>query len=50
VSFLASPDSQRITGTKVIVDGGMVNCESHRKYSAQVAKPGGTGSGAPSAG
>jgi 3(or 17)beta-hydroxysteroid dehydrogenase len=31
VAFLASDDARHITGTKMIVDGGTVNCESYRK-------------------
>jgi 3(or 17)beta-hydroxysteroid dehydrogenase len=31
VAFLASDEARHITGTKMIVDGGTVNCESYRK-------------------
>jgi 3(or 17)beta-hydroxysteroid dehydrogenase len=30
VSFLASDDARHITGTKLLVDGGIVNCETYR--------------------
>lgn len=31
VSFLASDDSRHITGTKIIVDGGFVDCDTYRR-------------------
>jgi 3(or 17)beta-hydroxysteroid dehydrogenase len=31
VAFLASADARHITGTKMVVDGGTVNCESYRR-------------------
>lgn len=31
VAFLASDDSRQITGTKVIVDGGFVECDTYRR-------------------
>ena len=31
VAFLASDEARHITGTKMIVDGGTVNCESYRR-------------------
>jgi 3(or 17)beta-hydroxysteroid dehydrogenase len=31
VSFLASDDSRHITGTKIIVDGGFVACDTYRR-------------------
>jgi 3(or 17)beta-hydroxysteroid dehydrogenase len=34
VAFLASDEARHITGTKMIVDGGTVNCESYRKPAA----------------
>jgi NAD(P)-dependent dehydrogenase (short-subunit alcohol dehydrogenase family) len=44
-AFLASDDARHITGTKLIVDGGTVNCESYRKDRTWVA-----GSTAPKSG
>jgi 3(or 17)beta-hydroxysteroid dehydrogenase len=39
VSFLASEESRHITGTKVIVDGGIVNCDTfHFKGSANIGR------------
>jgi 3(or 17)beta-hydroxysteroid dehydrogenase len=37
VAFLASDEARHITGTKLIVDGGTVNCESYRKGSKGTA-------------
>lgn len=41
VAFLASDEARHITGTKLIVDGGIVNCESYRKpaRTPDVGKP-----------
>lgn len=42
VAFLASDEARHITGTKLIVDGGIVNCESYRKPArtpTDVGKP-----------
>ncbi len=48
VAFLASDEARHITGTKLIVDGGIVNCESYRKpvrTSAESYKPQATETG-----
>lgn len=48
VAFLASDEARHITGTKLIVDGGIVNCESYRKpvrTSAESGKPQATEAG-----
>jgi NAD(P)-dependent dehydrogenase (short-subunit alcohol dehydrogenase family) len=33
VSFLSSNDARHITGTKLIVDGGIVNCDTYEDIS-----------------
>lgn len=40
VAFLASDEARHITGTKMIVDGGTVNCESYRKPAAAASGQG----------
>ena len=49
VAFLACDEARHITGTKLVVDGGTVNCESYRK-PARAAAPGGKPNTAGSAG
>jgi 3(or 17)beta-hydroxysteroid dehydrogenase len=38
VAFLASEDARHITGTKLIVDGGFVHCDTYRHSSATGSK------------
>ncbi len=40
VAFLASDEARHITGTKLIVDGGTVNCESYRKQPPHASRAG----------
>jgi 3(or 17)beta-hydroxysteroid dehydrogenase len=40
VSFLASDDARHITGTKMIVDGGLVNCDTFHMLSESLPRPG----------
>jgi 3(or 17)beta-hydroxysteroid dehydrogenase len=37
VAFLASEDSRHITGSKLIVDGGIVGCDTYRSVSGKAA-------------
>jgi 3(or 17)beta-hydroxysteroid dehydrogenase len=38
VSYLASDEARHVTGTKLIVDGGTVNCESYRPRSRRASQ------------
>jgi 3(or 17)beta-hydroxysteroid dehydrogenase len=40
VAFLASDEARHITGTKMVVDGGTVNCESYRRPARAAAGQG----------
>jgi 3(or 17)beta-hydroxysteroid dehydrogenase len=37
VSFLSSDDARHVTGTKLIVDGGIVNCDTYHMMSRSLA-------------
>lgn len=40
VAYLASDEARHITGAKMVVDGGTVNCESYRKATRATARQG----------